>query len=233
MVRDSASQLGKGFGFVQFSDQQAARAALGCDGQLLRKRPIRVTKAVKVPAHLKALGRQEKPGRKPMSKDAADGKRSATAGIHAGLMCFDTLAVLICRQSTQNRSALLLRIFCYSIADVCDQECEWHIHMLDSCSSQTMHHIAWAFACADTCKGMYSARYSPDILSVTLQPQKRADLATRQLLPCNAKQSQLKTGRVSRQRGPKRPWLVLSPRAPQLGSDLWRAKGKQRRRGLL
>lgn len=79
VVRDSASQLGKGFGFVQFSDQQAARAALGCDGQLLRKRPIRVTKAVKVPAHLKALGRQEKPGRKATSKDAAGGKRSATA----------------------------------------------------------------------------------------------------------------------------------------------------------
>ncbi|KAL0026925.1 hypothetical protein WJX77_012495 [Trebouxia sp. C0004] len=79
VVRDSASQLGKGFGFVQFSDQQAARAALGCDGQLLRKRPIRVTKAVKVPAHLKDLGRKEKLGRKLTSKDAADGRRSVTA----------------------------------------------------------------------------------------------------------------------------------------------------------
>lgn len=101
VVRDSASQLGKGFGFVQFSDQQAARAALGCDGQLLRKRPIRVTKAVKVPAHLKELGRKEKLKRKPTSKDAADGKRSATAGTHGELICFDTLAVLICRQHTQ------------------------------------------------------------------------------------------------------------------------------------
>ncbi len=140
----------RGFGFVQFSDQQAARAALGCDGQLLRKRPIRVTKAVKVPAHLKALGRQEKPGRKPMSKDAADGKRGATAGIYAGLIRFYSLAVLVCRQSTQNRTAMLLSIICNSIADVCDQECEWHIHMLDSCSSHSMHHIAWASACAHT-----------------------------------------------------------------------------------
>ena len=57
LVRDSASQLGKGFGFVHFRDQAAARAALSCDGQLLRKRPIRVTKAVKVPAHLKDLGK--------------------------------------------------------------------------------------------------------------------------------------------------------------------------------
>jgi len=100
VVRDSASQLGKGFGFVQFNDQQAARAALGCDGQLLRKRPIRVTKAVKVPAHLKALGRQEKPGKKLTSKDAADGKRSTTAGTHAELIRFDTIAVLICRHRT-------------------------------------------------------------------------------------------------------------------------------------
>ena len=115
MVRDSASQLGKGFGFVQFSDQQAARAALGCDGQLLRKRPIRVTKAVKVPAHLKALGRQEKPGRKLMSKDAADGKRSTPAGIYAERVCFKTLAELICRDSTLR---CLLSIICYSGADV-------------------------------------------------------------------------------------------------------------------
>ena len=60
VVRDSASQLGKGFGFVQFSSQQAARAALGCDGQLLRKRPIRVTKAMKVSASLKQLGQKQK-----------------------------------------------------------------------------------------------------------------------------------------------------------------------------
>lgn len=59
VVRDSASQLGKGFGFVQFSSPQAARAALGCDGQLLRKRPIRVTKALKVSANLKQLGQKQ------------------------------------------------------------------------------------------------------------------------------------------------------------------------------
>ena len=76
VVRDSASQLGKGFGFVQFSDQAAARAAMGCDGQLLRKRPIRVTKAVKVPAHLKDLGKAP-PGKKLISRDASERKSPA------------------------------------------------------------------------------------------------------------------------------------------------------------
>lgn len=76
VVRDSASQLGKGFGFVQFSDQAAARAALGCDGQLLRKRAIRVTKAVKVPAHLKDMGRA-KPGKKLLGRDASERKSPA------------------------------------------------------------------------------------------------------------------------------------------------------------
>ena len=73
LVRDSASQLGKGFGFVHFRDQQAARAALGCDGQLLRKRPIRVTKAVKVPAHLKDLS-------KSSGNKAAGSKGTAATG---------------------------------------------------------------------------------------------------------------------------------------------------------
>lgn len=78
MVRDSASQLGKGFGFVQLSDQAAARAALGCDGQPLRKRPIRVTRAVKVPAHLRDMGKA-KPGKGGlMGRDAA--KRESPAG---------------------------------------------------------------------------------------------------------------------------------------------------------
>lgn len=81
VVRDAASQLGKGFGFVQLNDQAAARAALGCDGQLLRKRPIRVTKAVKVPAHLKDLGKKEKLDRKGASREVVDGKRKPAAGI--------------------------------------------------------------------------------------------------------------------------------------------------------
>ena len=72
VVRDSSSQLGKGFGFVQFSSQQAARAALGCDGQLLRKRPVRVTKAMKVSANLKQLG--QKPSR---GSDKTSGSRTA------------------------------------------------------------------------------------------------------------------------------------------------------------
>ena len=53
VVRDPASNLGKGFGFILFSSQAAARAALSLDGAKLRNREVRVTKAVKVPAHLK------------------------------------------------------------------------------------------------------------------------------------------------------------------------------------
>lgn len=76
VVRDSASQLGKGFGFVQFSDQAAARAALGCDGQPLRQRPIRVTRAVKVPAHLRDMGKA-KPGKGSTGRGAPERKSSA------------------------------------------------------------------------------------------------------------------------------------------------------------
>lgn len=86
VVRDSASQLGKGFGFVQFSSQQAARAALGCDGQLLRKRPLRVTKAMKVSANLKQLG-QKKSGqrqeRRPESSSSG-GRPASDAGVWQG-----------------------------------------------------------------------------------------------------------------------------------------------------
>lgn len=87
MVRDSASQLGKGFGFVQFSDQAAARAALGCDGQLLRKRPIRVTKAVKVPAHLKDMGKA-KPGKKLLGRDGSERKSPAGRFEHTNCYVF-------------------------------------------------------------------------------------------------------------------------------------------------
>ena len=95
VVRDSASQLGKGFGFVQFSDQAAARAALGCDGQLLRKRPIRVTKAVKVPAHLKDMGKA-KPGKKLIGKDASE--RVSAAGRFGHIPCRACLTMLLCTQ---------------------------------------------------------------------------------------------------------------------------------------
>lgn len=78
VVRDSASQLGKGFGFVQFSSQQAARAALGCDGQLLRKRPIRVTKAMKVSANLKQLGQKQKQQKADRGGSIAGSAKSVT-----------------------------------------------------------------------------------------------------------------------------------------------------------
>ena len=95
VVRDSASQLGKGFGFVQFRDQAAARAALGCDGQLLRKRSIRVTKAVKVPAHLKDSGKA-KPGKKLIGKDASE--RQSPAGRCQPTDCYACCTVSLCIQ---------------------------------------------------------------------------------------------------------------------------------------
>ena len=92
VVRDSASQLGKGFGFVQFIDQAAARAALGCDGQLLSKRAIRITKAVKVPAHLKDLGKG-KPGKK------VAGKPQSERETHTGGTCKRLQVHLVCQVS--------------------------------------------------------------------------------------------------------------------------------------
>ena len=44
IVRDPASNLGKGFGFVLFTSQPAARAALSLNNAQLRNRAIRVTK---------------------------------------------------------------------------------------------------------------------------------------------------------------------------------------------
>lgn len=42
VVRDQATNLGKGFAYILFSSQQAARMALAKDGAPLRKRPMRV-----------------------------------------------------------------------------------------------------------------------------------------------------------------------------------------------
>ena len=53
-VRDPETNIGKGFGYVQFSDANGASMALAKDGILLRKRPLRVTPVVRVKArHLK------------------------------------------------------------------------------------------------------------------------------------------------------------------------------------
>ena len=126
VVRDSASQLGKGFGFVQFSDQAAARAALGCDGQLLRKRAIRITKAVKVPAHLKDLGKGN-PGKNAVGKNASERKP-------AGGLCASSCSMPACLSclTTYQSSAVNLHApsvtalaHCRSpcIAHFCHQRC--------------------------------------------------------------------------------------------------------------
>ena len=81
LVRDPASQLGKGFGFVQLRDQPAARVALGFDGQLLRKRPIRVTKAVRVPAHLKEKATISNNNKTIVSKGVRGGNKDSAGDI--------------------------------------------------------------------------------------------------------------------------------------------------------
>ena len=43
-VRDRATNVGKGFAFVLFRSREAARAAASLDGQLLNKRPLRITR---------------------------------------------------------------------------------------------------------------------------------------------------------------------------------------------
>ena len=66
---------------------------MGCDGQLLRKRPIRVTKAVKVPAHLKDLGKAQ-PGKKPIGRDASERKSPAgRIAIHRPLCLLHSVLV--------------------------------------------------------------------------------------------------------------------------------------------
>ncbi|GIL50273.1 hypothetical protein Vafri_6482, partial [Volvox africanus] len=45
VVRDRAYNVGKGFAFILFKTKAAARAALSLDGQILRNRPLRVTRA--------------------------------------------------------------------------------------------------------------------------------------------------------------------------------------------
>ncbi|GLI63198.1 hypothetical protein VaNZ11_006097, partial [Volvox africanus] len=45
VVRDRVNNVGKGFAFILFKTKAAARAALSLDGQVLRKRPLRVTRA--------------------------------------------------------------------------------------------------------------------------------------------------------------------------------------------
>lgn len=111
VVRDSASQLGKGFGFVQFSSQQAARAALGCDGQLLRKRPVRVTKAMKVSANLKQLG-QKKPGHKQDGRPGRDSSASSiapdTGNQHLSGFCAVCCSACVLKCSVMCESANLM-----------------------------------------------------------------------------------------------------------------------------
>ncbi|GIL93111.1 hypothetical protein Vretifemale_20562, partial [Volvox reticuliferus] len=45
VVRDRTNHVGKGFAFILFKTKAAARAALSLDGQVLRKRPLRITRA--------------------------------------------------------------------------------------------------------------------------------------------------------------------------------------------
>ena len=47
IVRDAATNIGKGFGYVLFSNKNAAQMALAKDSLTLRNRPLRVTRVTK------------------------------------------------------------------------------------------------------------------------------------------------------------------------------------------
>lgn len=83
VVRDPASNLGKGFGFILFSSQAAARAALSLDGAKLRNREVRVTKAVKVPAHLKDANKRSKLAEAAQQRDSGRQRTSQSGAILA------------------------------------------------------------------------------------------------------------------------------------------------------
>ena len=47
IIRDTATNIGKGFGYVLFSDKNAAQMALAKASLTLRNRPLRVTRVVR------------------------------------------------------------------------------------------------------------------------------------------------------------------------------------------
>ena len=47
IIRDPATNIGKGFGYVLFADKNAARMALAKEGLMIRKRPLRITRVTK------------------------------------------------------------------------------------------------------------------------------------------------------------------------------------------
>lgn len=124
----------------------------------------------------------------------------------ADVMQFHSLAVQAC---------MLM-----AVDDVYDSHCE--------CSLKELAHVAkflccFTIVCIVCCKSGSDAddwcKRVSDVGPLCVQAS-RADLVTKQLLPCKVKQSLQRTGRVSGQKVPRRQWPVWSPRAPQLGSGL-------------
>ncbi|TPX74835.1 hypothetical protein CcCBS67573_g03898 [Chytriomyces confervae] len=74
VVRDKRTNIGKGFGYVQFTERHAVQIALKMDGQELAGRKIRVTKCAKSPQTLQRLLRKKN------GVTAADAKKDAKKG---------------------------------------------------------------------------------------------------------------------------------------------------------
>lgn len=74
IIRDQATNLGKGIAYVLFKDAKFAKMALAKDGTLLRKRPIRVT-------HVKSAA-----SGKNFFDKAKPGKQSSLARVNIGAL---------------------------------------------------------------------------------------------------------------------------------------------------
>lgn len=89
VVRDGATNIGKGFAFVLFRTKAAARAALDMDGHKLGKRPMRITRVSTRAVSATRIVR--KPGEDAVSA-VKGGKGSAGGGASAGGRGGKTLA---------------------------------------------------------------------------------------------------------------------------------------------
>ncbi len=75
VVRDKATNLGKGFGYVMFRDKGAVKAAVALDGLKLRGRKLRVARVRGLPAFARLpLGQSR-------GRAAAGAAAAAAAGV--------------------------------------------------------------------------------------------------------------------------------------------------------
>ncbi|KAI8840374.1 RNA-binding protein 34-like protein [Chytriomyces cf. hyalinus JEL632] len=82
VVRDKRTNIGKGFGYVQFTERHAVQIALKMDGQELAGRKLRVTKCAKSPQTLQRLLRKKNGATAADAKK--DGKKGGARGAVSG-----------------------------------------------------------------------------------------------------------------------------------------------------